>query len=187
MGYFKVNYTLYLPHLFDCRKKEDPLLKNFYFNETTQEYRPCYKTCKTCLKGGDAEANNCLECGAGYMFRPGDNPKNNCVAYSEYYYLSNYDQYKGLNIFQCPEIAKYKIKDKKSCIDDCKKDEEYKYLYNGICFKECPTGTQPSDYICRTDSEKCSVGEDDDLHLYDNNKCYWSIGEIVYKWIYLYE
>ena len=49
------------------------------------------------------------------MFRPGNNPYNNCVVYSEYYYLSAYSQYKSLNIFQCPEEAKYAIKDK-NCV-----------------------------------------------------------------------
>ena len=118
--------------------------------------------------GGDADANNCLECIAGYMFRPGSNPKNNCVAYSEYYYISNYNQYKSLNVFQCPEEAKYIIKDKKSCIDDCKKEEEYKYLFNGNCLKECPSDTVNDNYVCKVDPTKCSFGEND-LHLENNN------------------
>ena len=54
------------------------------------------------------------------MFRPGDNPKNNCVVYSKYYYISSYNQYKPMDILQCPDEAKYLIKDKKSCIDECK-------------------------------------------------------------------
>ena len=48
------------------------------------------------------------------MFRPGNNPYNNCVVYSEFYYLSNYNQYKSLAIYQCPEEAKYYIKSKKN-------------------------------------------------------------------------
>ena len=160
-GYKKVNYTLFLTQFLNCIKKEDPKFKNYYFNETTQEYRPCYKTCSSCLQSGNAETHNCLECISGYMFRPGDNPHNNCVVYSEFYYLSSYNQYKSLNIYQCPEEAKYYIKEKKSCINDCKKDNEYRYLYNGNCLKECPTGTINNSFVCITDSNKCTLGKNE--------------------------
>ena len=45
-GYKKVNYTLVWTQFLDCKKVEDPKLINYYFNETLDEYRPCYKTCK---------------------------------------------------------------------------------------------------------------------------------------------
>ena len=157
-GYKKVNYTIVLTEFVDCVKKEDPLLKNFYFNETSNEYRPCYKTCKKCLIGGDAESQNCLECETNYMFRPGNNPHNNCVAYSEYYYINSYGQYKSLKTLNCPEEAKYVIKEKKSCIDDCKKDNEYKYLYNGQCLKECPSDTTNNSFICTESPNKAYLG-----------------------------
>ena len=124
LGYKKVNYTLVLTRFLDCLKKEDPHLKKFYFNETLDEYRPCYKTCKKCLKAGNAETQNCLECETNYMLRPGDNPHNNCVAYSEYYYINSYNQYKSMNTFVCPEEAKYMVTEKKYCIYDCKQDKE---------------------------------------------------------------
>jgi len=158
LGYKKVNYTIVLTEFFDCVKKEDPLLKNFYFNESSNEYRPCYKTCKKCLIGGDAESQNCLECETNYMFRPGNNPHNNCVAYSEYYYINSYGQYKSLKTLNCPEEAKYVIKEKKSCIDDCKKDHDYKYLYNGQCLKECPSDTTNNSFICTESPNKAYLG-----------------------------
>ena len=95
-GYKKVNYTLVLTNFLNCIKKKDQKFKKYYFNEISQEYRPCYKTCKTCLKSGNPEKNNCFECEKGYMFRPGNNQYNNCVAYSEFYYMSAYNQYKSL-------------------------------------------------------------------------------------------
>ena len=168
-GYKKVNYTLIYTKFLDCIKPNDPKFKNYYFNETLNEYRPCYKTCKTCLKGGDAKANYCLECENGYMFRPGNNIYNNCVAFCEFYYLSSYNQYKCLNNYICPEEAKYYIKDKKSCIDDCKKDSEYKYLYNGICIKQCPLGTNSINNICIFENKnKCHLGKNE-LYLGENN------------------
>ena len=194
-GYIKVNYTLVLTQFLNCIKKEDPKFKNYYFNEITKEYRPCYKTCSSCLQPGNAETHNCSECITGYMFRPGDNPYNNCVVYSEYYYMSSYNQYKSLNIYQCPEEAKYYIKEKKSCIDDCKKDVEYKYLYNGNCLKECPTGTTNNNFVCITDSNKCTLGKNE-IFLSENDnleiiltlvKSY--ISEFIYtnRYVSLYE
>ena len=160
-GYKKVNYTIVYPQFLNCIKPQDPKYKSYYFNEALQEYRPCYKTCKRCLKAGNAEENNCLECDNGYMFRPGNNTFNNCVAYSQFYFMSSYNQFKSLDIYQCPEEAKYYIRDKKSCIDNCQKDEEYKYLYNGNCLKECPSGTSNNNYICKADSDKCVLGIND--------------------------
>ena len=138
------------------------MLKKFYYNETIDQYRPCYRTCKTCLKSGTPEAQNCLECESGYMFRPDNNPHNNCVVYSEFYYISSYNQFKSLDIYQCPEEAKYYIKEKKSCIDDCKKDSVYKYLYNGNCVKECPSGTIANENsVCVVDSDRCILGKNE--------------------------
>ena len=175
LGYKKVNYTLVYTNFVDCRKKEDPLLKNFYYNETTQEYRPCYKTCKKCSIGGDAKSQNCLECENNYMFRPGDNPHNNCVAYSEFYYIDSYNQYKSMNSLNCPEEAKYVIKEKKSCIYDCKKDDEYRYLYNGQCLKSCPSDTTNNSFVCTERKSKAYLGvndlyikSDEDLNIVNN-------------------
>ena len=160
-GYNKVNYTSVFPEFLDCLKKGDPKLKSFYFNVTSNEFRPCYKNCERCEIGGDEDANYCLDCKAGYMFRPGDNPKNNCVVYSEFYYISPYGQYKALDALQCPEEAKFMIKDKNSCIDDCKKDPEYKYLYNGNCLKNCPEGTINEEYVCIENKDECNLVEND--------------------------
>ena len=156
------------PKFLDCLKEDNPILKRFFYNETVNEYRPCYKTCKKCLMEGDADGHHCLECESGFMFRPGNNPKNNCVVYSEYYYISPYNQFKPLNVFQCPDESKYMIKDKKSCIDDCTKDDEYKYLYNGNCVKECPSDTEIENFICKVQSDECTLGQNE-LNLIDNN------------------
>ena len=156
----------------DCLAPDDPILKkNFYHNETSDEYVACYKTCNKCSRVGDIEGHYCLECISGYMFRPGENPKNNCVVYSEYYYLNPYNQYKPMDSLQCPEESKYIIKKKKSCIDDCSKDPEYKYLYNGRCEKQCPDGTSHDvgSYLCKADSNVCTLGDKKNLYLKNNS------------------
>ena len=96
------------------------------------------------------------------MFRPNNNPFNNCIAYSEFhYYTSSYNQYKSLNIYQCLEEAKYYIKEKKSCIDDCQKDSTYNFLYNGNCLKECPYGTHNVNFVCIVNNNNCNLGKND--------------------------
>ena len=153
----------------DCLKEDDPIIqKKFFYDETNQVYKPCYKTCKKCLKEGDAGNNNCLECETGYMFRPGNNTYNNCVVYSEFYYITSYNQYKTLDIYQCPEESKFYILDKKSCIDDCKKDSEYPFLYNGNCVGECPSDTTIENNVCKVATDKCTKGENN-LNLKNNS------------------
>ena len=76
------------------------------------------------------------------------------MAFSEYYYLDSYGQYKGLNSLKCPEEAKYVIKEKNMCIFDCKEDMEYKYLYNGQCLKNCPSDTRNIGFQCYETSSK---------------------------------
>ena len=160
-GYKKINYTTVLTEFYDCILNTSSKISKFFFNETTQEYRPCYKTCKKCLIGGDEYANHCLECELGYMFRPGDNPYNNCVVYSNFYYITPYDQYKALNTLQCPDESKYLVRngDKNYCIYDCKADDTYKYLYNGECLKECPPDTINQNYVCKEIIDGCNLGE----------------------------
>ena len=162
-GYVKVNYTTLYPELkyFDCLKKDNPLLKKFFPDEQSGEYKPCYKTCKRCEREGNEIAHYCLECESDYMFRPGNNPYNNCIADSSYYYISPYGQIKSMDILQCPEEAKYLIKDSSSCIYNCEADSTYKWLYNGNCVDQCPSGTQKVDYICLVDSNTCTLGTND--------------------------
>ena len=94
------------------------------------------------------------------MFRPGDNPHNNCVVYSDYYYINPYNQYKALNTMQCPEESKYMVKtgNKSHCIYDCKEDLIYKYLYNGVCLQECPANTVNESFVCKEIVDKCNLG-----------------------------
>ena len=159
LGYKPVNYTFYHPEFLDCKKQEDPQLNNYYFDTISQKYKPCYKTCKKCSKGGDSEHQNCIECKANLMFRPGKNPDNNCVVYSKYYYLDAYDQYKSMDNLQCIEEAKYLVKEKNYCIYDCKAEKDYKFLYNGNCVESCPEGTtSDSNNKCKEDPNRVFLG-----------------------------
>ena len=164
--YKKVNYTNKYSNkyskYFNCFKEKD-LEYKYYKDIETGQYKPCFQLCKRCLGPGNATHHNCLECVNNYMFRPGSNPYNNCVVYSEFYYRSAYDEYKPLDSPLCPEEAKYKIKDennKTSCIYSCQADEVYKYLYSGNCVKQCPSNTNNINNICQEDPNKINISFD---------------------------
>ena len=149
--YKKVNYSNTYSDYFDCFE-EKYLEKNYYYDSRTEQYKPCFEYCSKCSGPGNATDQHCLECKANYMLRPFDNPKNNCVIYTENYYRTIYNEFKPLDSPQCPEEAKYSIKDsnnKTYCIYDCKADAIYKFLYNGNCLKECPNETSEEDYLCK--------------------------------------
>ena len=160
--YKKVNYTYTLSKFINCIEEKN-LQTKYYYDDSTEQYKPCYKLCYKCSGPGNDSHHNCLECKEQYMLRPGDNPYNNCVVYSEYYYISAYNEYKPLDSPQCPEMAKYTIKNEQnkiSCIYDCKADKTYQYLYNGNCLKECPIGTTNENFICKeTDPNKVYITE----------------------------
>ena len=163
--FIKVNYTTLLSlEFFDCLYESDKMLEKFYKDED-EIYKPCYRTCNKCLKGGDDEAHNCLNCKNGYMFRPGNNPKNNCVAESDNSYIDAYGNFKNLPNSQCPDDAKYKIeykdKNKILCIYDCKESEDHLYLYNGNCLESCPNNAKNESFKCLVNKEICTQGKND--------------------------
>jgi hypothetical protein len=40
------------------------------------------------------------------------------------------------------------IEEKKRCIDDCSKDNIYRYEYKNKCYIKCPPKTKNNNYIC---------------------------------------
>jgi hypothetical protein len=65
----------------------------------------------------------------------------------------------------CPDEAKFFIKGKNKCLDDCIKDDVYKFKYKGECLEQCPESTFVinNDYICREniDNDKCIIDQKD--------------------------
>ena len=60
------------------------------------------------------------------------------------------------------------IKSKKKCVDDCLKDNDFKFQYKGECLEECPENTLVinNDYICKEniDEDKCIVTKKEFSH-----------------------
>ena len=122
---------------------------NYYYDKDKKVFRECYNTCKTCNKEGNKTNNNCIECKDGFMFLNNSLNETNCYEISQYYYYFNeYNKYVCTEEKECPLNFNKLIKDKNKCINDCTKDDVYKYEYNYICYDHCPNGTNNSNYIC---------------------------------------
>ena len=134
-----------------CYNKND-IIPRIYFDIIDEVFKPCYETCYICDIKGNKTYHNCIECEPGYKFKPEGFPKNNCVVSCPYYYFNVYNQYKCIEELPCPSEAKLLVPEKKKCINDCKKDDTFKYQYNGKCYKECPEGKINNSFICEDDS-----------------------------------
>ena len=75
---------------------------------------------------------------------------NNCYQNCNYYYFNESNDYNCIE--KCQGKYNKLIKDLNKCIDNCTKDDIYKYEFNNICYKSCPYGTyeleDKSTYIC---------------------------------------
>ena len=164
-AYETVNITTLNSEFFYCFEKSE--IPKKFFKDENNVYKPCYRKCKSCLKEGNDEQNNCLECNSGLMFRPEFNPYNNCVADSENVFINTYGNVINLPNPNCPEEAKYKIKENNSnkivCVTDCKKSIKNHYLFNGNCLEKCTNGTSYDNInkICKVDKNFCSLGNND--------------------------
>ena len=171
-GYYRVNYNNHQIYI-ECLKNDSSLsnskiLSKFYFDPVLQEFNLCYETCKTCTSAGDPINHNCITCDEEHLFIPGKT-EHNCITECKYYYYFTYlSQYKCTIYPQCPEEAKLFIKSKKKCLDDCLKDNDFKYQYNGECLRECPEGTINDNFICKIqDENSCTLNQKnlDNLNL----------------------
>ena len=63
----------------------------------------------------------------------------NCYKNCEnYFYFDKENKYHCSENAICPMEYNKLIINKSKCIDECKKDDTYKYEYNNICYQECP-------------------------------------------------
>ena len=106
-----------------------------------------------------------MACEPGYRIKPEGFPINNCVADCPYYYYNVYDQYKCVEQLPCPNEAKLLIKEKNKCTDDCKKDDTYKFQYNGYCYKECPEKTINNNFLCKDENEEIVTLTKNEINL----------------------
>mgnify|MGYP002624199862 CR=1 FL=1 len=155
---------------FDCYN-ETTKPGNFFFNDVTNFYEPCYRSCATCKYGGDGNQNNCTSCDYDYMKEPEVENTSNCVVLCKnFYYYTSYKQFKCSSSPQCPEESNLLIRDKKKCVQNCLKDGgEYTYQYNGECWKKCPDDTKAddSDHLCKIINEEACSKSYSEFELYN--------------------
>ena len=145
----------------ECYKLED-LPQNIYFNENTQSYEFCYKSCGTCIKGGDLSENNCLSCALDYIKENEDDEASNCVEKCNYlFYYNSFNQYSCTDDEQCPQEASLIVRNKDKCTSKCINESINIYQYNGECLSFCPKNTFANNYsICQIKNTAiCSIGE----------------------------
>ena len=132
-GYYPIFYGNIYDRYHECIHK-DSNTERLYFDSEDNYYKPCYETCRTCNKAGSKMNHNCLSCDINYIFRLDEIGKNNCVVNcTNPYYFNAFGQYKCSDTPKCPEEAKFFIKEKNKCINDCKNDDIYIYENNGYC------------------------------------------------------
>ena len=77
-----------------------------------------------------------------------------------YFYYDSINNYQCTTDFNCPINYSKLIIKRKQCINECKNDNIYNLEYNNICYKECPSGTNNNNNIC-----KGKIICKDDLHF----------------------
>ena len=131
------------------------------------------------VKRGDAANNNCSKCKSGLKFYTNLNNIPNCYEKCNLYYY--FDDSNEFHCNQtCPQKYNKLIIEKNKCIDDCKRDEMFKYEFNNTCYQKCPNGTylleDNKDNLCYNNSP---IGYyfNSDSEIY--KKCYETCSECV--------
>ena len=160
-------YPIYLTpisstfNLVECITESTKQIKypNFYLDTETKSFKSCYECCSTCYGKGDGNNNNCKTCETGYIINPEYPDSKNCVPKPNSLYYIKYGQYTLTNSDRCPDDFSFLIKIKGKCIEQCQKDNKYKYTYDGLCYEMPPENTNDddNDYICKDIPNKCII------------------------------
>ena len=185
-NYYYLNYFPSEPRktYIDCiQEKYKP--PKFYFNKKNLDYEPCYTSCASCEYGGNNEINNCTSCdGINYIKNPENENSSNCLIKCRYFYYLEHEIYTCTETPFCPEEYNYIITNKSKCTNNCRNDKEYKYRYNGECFKECPNKTKDdNDYICKDISTSECLLTENDANFLNENTNFEDIEKLVIKYI----
>ena len=145
----------------ECITEEIKEIKypNLYLDPESESFKPCFENCDTCYGKGDGTNNNCKTCAPDYILHPEYNNSKECVPKPNSLYYMRYGQYIVTNSDRCPEDYNLLIEEKGKCIEDCKKDSNYKYTYDGLCYESPPENTndEDGDFICKDNPNKCII------------------------------
>ena len=183
-GFYPMIYPGYEQQYFKCLNSSIKY-ERIYFNKKEEAFKPCYETCRECDREGNPETHNCLKCDVDLFERPGTySVLKNCVFNCSYKWsMTPYGQFKCVEIAKCGNTSYY-IKEKNICIDECKKDDTYKYTYNRVCLESCPNNTFIIDYLCLDEIIQTEILTTNDLSIsnitYLNDKCTLEKKDIQY-------
>ena len=142
-------------------------LEGYYLDIKEKAFKKCYQSCKICDKSGIEESHNCLECLGDYKYEEKIGSYKNCYENNIIDTTIVIIESTIEDIINCPNNRKI-IRDKKECIEDCSKDEIYKYEFHNGCYEICPENTLISDtnpYLCELKCPKEKPYE----HMLTNN------------------
>ena len=101
----------------------------------TGVYKKCYELCETCNGEGNEANHNCIKCISGYRHLNDFDNDHNCYRNCPfYYYFDNSGVYHCTTSNECPIEYNLFIPEKRKCIDQCDKDNIYKYQYHDKCY-----------------------------------------------------
>ena len=119
----------------------DNLIINCFNNKDYEKSFKCYKKIVNNNLNND---NLCDSCGLNYI-NENLNISNNIDCYKICLYYHFFDIYTNelfcLDNQNCSGLYNKLIPEKKECINDCKRDDIYKYELDNRCYKECPNKT----------------------------------------------
>ena len=137
-AYTLLHNSLCIDH--DCSKYEEYSIQCQdgqplgYYLDSNQVYKKCYELCSSCYGDGNSENHNCIECISGYRKLNDFENDNNCyLACTHYYYYDDSNVYRCTDSEACPTPYEILIPEKRKCIDQCEKDNIYKYEYHHSC------------------------------------------------------
>ena len=154
--------------LFDIRSICVEIVPENYYLDNDQINKKCYDLCQKCSQSGTSINNNCDECINEYTFLDESSvPEKNCFKECDfYYYFNQNEKYTCTTSNSCPSGYDKIINEKNKCIDDCKKDDEYKYDYSNNYKKKCP------DSVKNYEEEKICLDECYSYLFEYENICY---------------
>ena len=128
--------------------------EGYYLDENEQSFKMCYISCQECKESGDETNHNCLSCKSNYFYELNIDQYINCYEICPYYHYHNpiNNKYYCTKDESCPEEFDKLIPDDNICVNDCSKDNYYKYEFRHICYHECPLNiseySENKNYFC---------------------------------------
>ena len=141
-NYYQIfNESSYIYSYINCYQNPE----RYYLDINESVYKLCYYTCQSCDKEGNNETHNCLSCNDNYNYSYNFYyDYYNCYNSCDYYFY--YDNEKKIYVctdkLECPENYSKLIINKNQCIDECNKDDIYKYEFKQKYYERCPNNTE---------------------------------------------